>query len=163
SVARRARGQGPDVPGQVGCLGLGRRDAARHSGTPGQTLFGNRCERARLDRPAAGLAGASNGFLGPYPAGLRASRVTAFPAGGGVEEVIRHYTAAVALRPQSVSVHHNLGMALLARDRPDEAIACFHRALELDRGFAMTHSSLGAALAAQGKQDEAISCYRKAI
>ena len=59
--------------------------------------------------------------------------------------------------------HSNLGVALQARGRLDEAIACFRKAIELDPKFAMAHNNLGVALRDQGKLDEAIACYRKAI
>jgi superkiller protein 3 len=56
----------------------------------------------------------------------------------------------------------NLGGALNAQKKPDEAIACFRKAIELDPKLANAYSNLGAVLAQQGKPDEAIACYRKA-
>ncbi len=78
------------------------------------------------------------------------------------DEAIRHYTAALALRPRSVAVLNNLGIAE-DQGKPDEAIACYRKAIEIDPKFAMAHGNLGIALELQGKLDEAIACYRKAI
>jgi superkiller protein 3 len=45
----------------------------------------------------------------------------------------------------------------------DEAIAAYHKAIELDPKNAPAHYNLGITLRAQGKVDEAIAAYRKAI
>ena len=79
------------------------------------------------------------------------------------EEAIRHYTAALALRPRSVAVLNNLGIALTDQGKLDEAIACYRKAIELDPKYATAHNNLGIVLTDQGKLDEAIACYRKAI
>ena len=79
------------------------------------------------------------------------------------DEAIRHYTAALALRPRSAIVHCSLGDNLQKQGRLEEAIACHRRAIELDPNYAPAHSDLGNALKAQGKLDEAIACYRRAI
>jgi tetratricopeptide (TPR) repeat protein len=80
-----------------------------------------------------------------------------------LEEALRFYTAAVALRPDSPGAHYNLGGALKARGRLDEAIASYHRAIDLDPKYAPAHYNLGNALADKGQLDEAIACYRKAL
>src|SRR5262249_18742713 len=79
------------------------------------------------------------------------------------DEIIRFYSVALALRPDSHWVHNNLGYWLRKKGRLDEAIACFRKAIELDPKHAAAHCNLGSALAEQGKLDEAIACYRKAI
>jgi tetratricopeptide (TPR) repeat protein len=45
----------------------------------------------------------------------------------------------------------------------DGAIACFHKALELDPKFAFAHNNLGNALKAKGDLGGAIACYKQAI
>jgi tetratricopeptide (TPR) repeat protein len=45
----------------------------------------------------------------------------------------------------------------------EEAVACFRRALELDRNLAQAHNNLGNALKQQGKLDDAIACFRQAV
>jgi tetratricopeptide (TPR) repeat protein len=80
-----------------------------------------------------------------------------------LEEAIRYYTVAVALRPHSPGAHYNLGQTLADRGRLDEAVAEFRRALELDSNYAEAHGSLGIALHKQGKEEEAIAELRESL
>jgi tetratricopeptide (TPR) repeat protein len=48
------------------------------------------------------------------------------------EEVIGYYRAALAVKPDSQVVLHNLGLALLTRKVVEGAIRCFRKALRLD-------------------------------
>jgi serine/threonine-protein kinase len=79
------------------------------------------------------------------------------------EEAIGYYRAALALRPATVAVYINLGIALGNKGSVDEAIAEFQKAIELDRKFAYAHTNLGVALRNKGRVDEAIAEYQKAI
>jgi Flp pilus assembly protein TadD len=56
-----------------------------------------------------------------------------------------------------------LGYALAAQRKLDEAIACYRQAIRLENNFALAHSNLGAALYRKGKLDEAIAAFREAI
>jgi serine/threonine-protein kinase len=78
-------------------------------------------------------------------------------------EAVRFLTAAVALRPDTPGAHNNLGNALEDKGEVDAAIACYHKAIELDRKYMAAHNNLGYALHRKGQTDEAIACYRKAI
>jgi tetratricopeptide (TPR) repeat protein len=80
-----------------------------------------------------------------------------------LEEAIRYYTAAVALRPQSPGCHFNLGYALARMSRLDEAIDEFRESIRLKPDYSSGHSHLGSALQAQGKLPEAMAEYRWAI
>jgi serine/threonine-protein kinase len=79
------------------------------------------------------------------------------------EEVVRYRTAAVALRPESAGAHLNLGLALEAQGKLDEAVAAYRRALALDPNYAAACDSIGVALAMQGKLDDAIAAHRRAL
>jgi tetratricopeptide (TPR) repeat protein len=59
--------------------------------------------------------------------------------------------------------HYDLGLALRAVGKPDEAIAHYQRALLLDPEHALAHFHLGGALEAKGKLDEAITQYEHAV
>jgi tetratricopeptide (TPR) repeat protein/serine/threonine protein kinase len=80
-----------------------------------------------------------------------------------LEAEVRHYTAARALRPQNSGIWVNHGFALSAQGKLDDAIACYHKAIELDSKNWMAYANLGGELGNQGKLDEAIACHRKAI
>jgi serine/threonine-protein kinase len=82
---------------------------------------------------------------------------------GGLEEAVRYYTAAVALRPTSAAVHTNLGVALKGRDRLSEAVAALKEAIRLNPAFALAHNNLGNALYEQRLLPEAVAAYREAI
>jgi predicted O-linked N-acetylglucosamine transferase (SPINDLY family) len=59
--------------------------------------------------------------------------------------------------------HCNLGDALLAQGRIDEAVAACNRAIELQPDLAEAHNNLGNALRSRGSLDEAITAYSRAI
>ncbi len=80
-----------------------------------------------------------------------------------VEDAIRFFTAAVALRPKSPYAHLNLGVALGEKGSLAEAVACFRQAIALKPVLPEAHYNLGTALQEQGKLAEAEAAYRKAI
>src|SRR5262249_19882298 len=100
-------------------------------------------------------------YASVFPTGEdRPAREEELPA---LHEAIRFHTAALALRPQSPLVHHNLGVALYANKDPDGAIACYRKALALDPQLGPAHRNLGAALAAKGDLAGAITHFKKAL
>jgi tetratricopeptide (TPR) repeat protein len=81
---------------------------------------------------------------------------------------LRRLAESIDVRAQSPATlqalaHNDLGVALRAQKKLDEAIACFRRAIELDPARADSHTGLGNALADQNKFDEAIPFLRRAI
>jgi tetratricopeptide (TPR) repeat protein len=73
------------------------------------------------------------------------------------------WTDVVANRPDSATGHNNLGSALAAQGKLDDAIGHYRAALRIDPTYVEAHNNLGSALAAQGKLDDAIGQYRKAL
>jgi hypothetical protein len=67
------------------------------------------------------------------------------------------------VNPGLSEAHYNLGNALQSQDKLDEAIACYRRALTLDRGKYEALHNWGNALQAQGKLEEAMVCYERVI
>jgi len=80
-----------------------------------------------------------------------------------VDEAIRFYTVALALRPRNVPTHGFLARALRRRGRLDEAIALYRRATELDPHDTGLHFFIGDCLKDQGKLREAILEFRPHI
>jgi tetratricopeptide (TPR) repeat protein len=76
------------------------------------------------------------------------------------ERMMRESIAASAAIPD---FHNNLGLLLRDTRRPDEAIACFRRTLEVDSGWIEAFNNLGLTLEAVGRSGEAIAAYRQAI
>lgn len=59
--------------------------------------------------------------------------------------------------------HNNLGNALRASGRLDEAIAAYGAAIQINHDFVAAHSNLGVVLKDKGQLDEAIAMFREAI
>jgi tetratricopeptide (TPR) repeat protein len=78
-------------------------------------------------------------------------------------ESASYMRAALALRPQALRVHLELGGSLLSPDHADEAIVHFRRALEIRPDYAHPHHSIGCALALKGAWEEAIESYRTCL
>ncbi|MBF0374908.1 MAG: glycosyltransferase, partial [Alphaproteobacteria bacterium] len=67
---------------------------------------------------------------------------------------------AVALDPQGAAGHLELGEALQAAGRFDEAVACHRRAITLDPARAAAFEHMGKALFAAGREAEAVAPFR---
>jgi tetratricopeptide (TPR) repeat protein len=83
---------------------------------------------------------------------------------------VRYWRDSITLYEHSLEVtrsnsliHNNLGMALAAQGKMDQAEAHYAEALRLNPHLAEPHNNLGVALAEQGKIDEAITMFQKAI
>jgi len=79
------------------------------------------------------------------------------------EQVIGYYRAALALRPNTYTVHNHLSRALMDKGRVDEALAEARKAIDLSPNYALGHINLGRALYAKGRRDEAAAAFRTAI
>jgi len=80
-----------------------------------------------------------------------------------LDDPIRYFTAAVALRPEAAQSHYNLGIALKTQGKLDEAVACYRKAIEIQPTSAYAHRMLGHALLGQNKLDEAAAAFRAAV
>lgn len=80
------------------------------------------------------------------------ARGAALLESGKPHEAAEELRAALALLPNSVETHNNLGIALASQGKLDEAIAHFHRALELRPGFEDARRNLETALKATKAQ-----------
>jgi eukaryotic-like serine/threonine-protein kinase len=79
-------------------------------------------------------------------------------------EAVGYYRAALALRPQTVSLRYALGGLYLGQHRWDESIAEFEQAVRLAPENAWCHNRLGFTLAWKGgHDDEAIAQFREAV
>ena len=71
------------------------------------------------------------------------------------ETAIRHYSRALALRPDFVDAHLALGKILTSLDRPDEAFQHFREAVRLDPSNEVAHYRLAQAYRKAGNDAEA--------
>jgi hypothetical protein len=76
---------------------------------------------------------------------------------------IAHFTASLALKPQSASAHYNLGTALAVAHRLDAAADEYREALRIDPAYANAHNNLGNVLLALRQFDEALREFREVV
>jgi Flp pilus assembly protein TadD len=74
-----------------------------------------------------------------------------------------YYQRAVTLDPGFKEAWMNLGLAILAQGRPDEALNCQRQALRLDPDSADAQNNLGMVHYANGHIAEAQNCFRAAV
>jgi tetratricopeptide (TPR) repeat protein/mono/diheme cytochrome c family protein len=82
---------------------------------------------------------------------------------GNLDQVAAHFAASARITPDSAPALYNLGTALLAQGKRDEARRAFVRAVEIDGGYAAAYRSLGIVAQSEGKIDDAARYYREAI
>jgi serine/threonine-protein kinase len=76
-------------------------------------------------------------------------------ARNATDDAVRHFSAAVALRPDLAHVHHGLGEALLEKGDFEAAASSLREALRREPGFAAARNDLGVALLSRGDVDGA--------
>jgi len=79
---------------------------------------------------------------------------------GNYRDAITLYRATIKANPGCSLACYNLGVALLAEDRPAEAAASFEQGLRSDPGSIGGHLNLGNALRSLGRRNEALAQYR---
>jgi tetratricopeptide (TPR) repeat protein len=70
---------------------------------------------------------------------------------------------AIAINDRFAPYHSNLGNALRASGRLEEAVAAYRRAIKLKPDYGAAHNNLGTVLAELGRLKDAASAYRQAI
>ncbi|TDI48646.1 MAG: tetratricopeptide repeat protein [Acidobacteria bacterium] len=88
---------------------------------------------------------------------------TALSVLGRNAEAERRYREALALDPDSVRAHYNLGLLLATDERPQDAVDHFEAALRLDPVHAEAHFAIAGALLQIGRAVDAVAHYRSAL
>jgi tetratricopeptide (TPR) repeat protein len=73
------------------------------------------------------------------------------------------YRYMLTLTPKAATLHSNLGFALSAAGRSDEAIECYQQSLRLRPNHAETCNNLGIAYFHKDQLDKAIACYERTL
>ncbi len=84
-------------------------------------------------------------------------------ATGRNSEAVNANQKAVALSPQDVEAHYNLGITLIELGRLDEALASYTQSIALKPEFAEAHYNLANTLIELGRLDEALASYKQVI
>lgn len=82
---------------------------------------------------------------------------------GDTENGCRMIARALALAPDYLDAHNNMGNIYLETDRPAEAEACYRKVISLDDTNAGAYNNLGSVLRALGRPEEARRAYERAI
>lgn len=80
-----------------------------------------------------------------------------------LDGAVAGYKKALALDPDNPDIYNNMGNALAAQGKPEDARSIFLRLLALQPSHAIGHNNLGAVLRDMGRLDEAEASFRKAI
>lgn len=70
---------------------------------------------------------------------------------------------AIELRPDNAQYHGNLGLALVADGRPQDAMVSYDAAIAMEPGFAEAHANRGTALGKLGRWEEAAEGFERAV
>jgi serine/threonine-protein kinase len=79
------------------------------------------------------------------------------------EEVLRLYTAVLALRSRNPALHAAVGNLLEKTGRLDEAVAAYRESIRLEPEWDPAYIDLGKALEKKGQLDQAVTAYREAL
>ena len=82
---------------------------------------------------------------------------------GQMDDAIFHFQKALAIQPDFVEAHYNLGNALLEKGQIDEAIVHYQTAIGIKPDYFDARNNLGTALLRMGKVAEAVTQYQAAI
>jgi tetratricopeptide (TPR) repeat protein len=77
-----------------------------------------------------------------------------------LDDALRQYTAAIAVRPDSAIAYYRLGRTLFLLRRLDESVAAHRRLIALDPQYPTAHRKLSYLLSMRGQLDEAIAVCR---
>jgi tetratricopeptide (TPR) repeat protein len=82
---------------------------------------------------------------------------------GRTEEALRHYSAAILIKPDYADAHNNIGFTLAAQGKYEEAIASYLMAMAIKMNDGLIRFNLGDALMQTGRIDEAASQFKEAV
>ena len=80
-----------------------------------------------------------------------------------LDEARENYERAIALKPNDVRAHNNLGLLWKLQYNPTGAMHEFRQTIEIDPNYLYGHWNLAAELAQQSRFDEALEEYRAAL
>jgi tetratricopeptide (TPR) repeat protein len=115
------------------------------------------------ERRYAELEAKARGLLDRYPASGGATKALALALWAQGKNALPQLQRATELLPEDAEAHGNLGNALRATGRFQDAVRSHRRALEINPGLASAHNNLGSALLDLGRLEEALAHFRQAV
>jgi tetratricopeptide (TPR) repeat protein len=82
---------------------------------------------------------------------------------GALDKAVAILTEGTQAHPHAAALHNNLAVALVASERPAEALAALDKGITEDAGLAPLHRNRGDILWEQGQADSALEEYLRAV
>ena len=82
---------------------------------------------------------------------------------GQIDESIRHYNKAIAIKPDYAEAYSNLGNTFQEQGNLEKAINAYNIAIDIQPKYADAYNNLGNTLHLQGRLDKAIDAYKQAL
>lgn len=79
------------------------------------------------------------------------------------QDAIRHYRAALEIHPGYLEAMNNLGLAMEALGKKEQAADCYRKVLRIDPNFEKAHINLGKMMSSEGRFQKAHTHYQKAL
>jgi protein O-GlcNAc transferase len=79
------------------------------------------------------------------------------------KDALHAFKKVIEFTPDDPEAHYNLGVALKATGRLDDAAASYRKAIAIKPDYAEAHSNLGNTLKDLGRLEDAIASYKKAV
>ena len=117
--------------------------------------------RQKYKEAAADFAEAVS--LAPTHKGALLMLPDAYTEAGDIDQALKAYSQSVMAFPSDPLVYNNRGMFYQQEDRPDEAIADFTRAVQLDEYYFVAYTNRGFTLMEQGKLLAAESDFSQSL
>ena len=76
---------------------------------------------------------------------------------------IKHYLAAIKLKPDYAEAYYNLGNVFFIQGEHEQAVKAYTKSVSIKPSFAPAHNGLGNALLDEGNYQKAIISYQKAL
>jgi protein O-mannosyl-transferase len=95
--------------------------------------------------------------------GIAALAILTWHQVGTWRDNITLYSHAVRATENNYWAEYNLGLALMAEERGDEALDHFQEAIRLQPGYADAHLNIGVVQARQGRLDDAAARFRRVL
>jgi protein O-GlcNAc transferase len=82
---------------------------------------------------------------------------------GQLDDAIKNYEKAIAIKPDYAKVHFNLAGALQELGQLEDAVNSYEKTLEIEPDFAEAHNNLGNVFKELKQDDAAVQSYKKAL
>ena len=86
-----------------------------------------------------------------------------YKAIGQLDDAVKSFEKALAIKPDYIEVNYNLGVTLKELGQLEDAVKSYEKAVALKPDYAEAHDNLGNALKELGQLDAAVKSYEKAV